>query len=166
MMAAFAAVTMFVSLIPSLTYAVPAMAGLFIMVTLIEVGTKWSIGSYITASLILLVMPTDNESKMLFIVFFGYYPIIKAQVEKIKSRVVEYIIKFIVVNSAILVSYNILAGLLGIDMGNMGEFGKYTGIILIAVANVVFVIYDFAISRLSNFYILKFHKIVGKILNK
>ena len=130
------------------------------------VGTKWSIGSYITASLILLVMPTDNESKMLFIVFFGYYPIIKAQVEKIKSRVVEYIIKFIVVNSAILVSYNILAGLLGIDIGNMGEFGKYTGIILIAVANVVFVIYDFAISRLSNFYILKFHKIVGKILNK
>lgn len=165
-MAALSSAFMLTSLFPYLTYAIPAVAGLFIMVSVIEVDKKWGLASYMASAVLIFILPGDAEAKLLYLMFFGYYPILKALLESKCNRAVEYILKFLVFNAAILLSYGVFAGLLGVDMSDMGDFGKYTGIILLVAANIVFPIYDIAVSRMAQFYIVRLHKSVSRIINK
>ena len=166
MMAALAATFMLTSLFPYLTYAIPAVAGLFIMIAVIEINNKWGLAAYIVSAILVLILPADNEAKLLYIAFFGYYPIIKALLESKCNRVVEFILKFAILNIALVLSYGVLSTVLGIDVGDMGEFGKYTGVILLVAANVIFPIYDLAVSRMAQFYLMRLHSSVSRIFNK
>lgn len=162
MMAALATVFMLVSYFPYLTYAIPAVAGLFIMVCVIETGVKWSLGAYF-ASAILVFLLAEPEAKLFYVLFFGYYPILKAALESRKNRVVEYLIKFAVFNAAVLLEYGVLAGLFGISLDGLGDFGKYTAVVLLIAANLVFPIYDLAVTRLAQFYLHRLHGSIIKI---
>lgn len=163
MMAALASVLMATSYFPYLTYGIPALSGLFIMAALIETDVKWALCAYI-ASCVPVFLIAENEAKLLYIIFFGYYPIVKFLCEKIRSRVVEYLLKFAVFNVAVLLAYCVFATVFSVDLGDMGEFGKYTGLILLLAANFVFVLYDKAILSVSAFYMQRIHPSVGKIL--
>ena len=101
---------------------------------------------------------------MLYVLFFGYYPILKAVFEKLKSRVLEYVLKFAVFNAAVLLAYGVVAGIIGVDLGDMGDFGVYTSVILLIAANAVFPLYDIAVSRMAQLYIIRIHPQVRKIL--
>ena len=163
MMAALATVFMLTSYFPYLTYAIPAVAGLFIMIAVIETNLKWATVSFV-ASAVIIALVAEPEAKMLYIMFFGYYPILKALFEKIKSRVLEYVLKFALFNTAIGLSYGLVAALFSIPVDDMNDFGKYTAIILLAAANVIFPIYDLAVSRMAEFYMVRVHPSVKKIL--
>ncbi len=162
---ALAVVIMLTSYFPYLTYAIPAIAGLCIMVVLIETDKKWALFSYITSSVLIFLLG-ETESKLLYIFFFGIYPIIKAIVEKINKPIIEWILKILFLNLAIILAYTILSKLYGIYFDDMGEFRKYGNIILIALANIVFVVYDIAISRICDTYIYKLHPKIAKIFKK
>ena len=56
MMAALASVFMLLSYFPYLTYAIPALAGLFIMVIVIEIDCKWAIGGYIASAFLVFLL--------------------------------------------------------------------------------------------------------------
>ncbi len=166
MMSALSTAFMLTSLFPYLTYAIPAVAGLFVMVSVIEVDKKWGFASYIVSALLVAILPGDSEAKLLYIAFFGYYPILKAVLENKCNRVLEYILKFAVLNIALILSYGVFSTVLGIDVGDMGEFGKYTRLILLAAANIIFPIYDLAVSRVAGAYIARFHRSISRIFNK
>lgn len=163
LMAALASLFMLTSYFPYLTYAIPAMAGLFIMVSVIELGVKWAVLTYFASAVIVFLL-AEPEAKLLYILFFGYYPILKAVTERQKSRVLEYLIKFLIFNVAIILTYGVFAGIFGIQLDDFGYFGKYTMVILLAVANIVFVLYDKAVSQLAGFYMYRLHSIVKRIL--
>ncbi len=163
MMAALASAFMLTSYFPYLTYAIPAMAGLFVMVSVIELNAKWGVLTFF-ASAIIVFLIAEPEAKLLYILFFGYYPILKAVMERQKSRVLEYIVKFLIFNVAIVLTYSVFAGIFGIELGDFGDFGKYTIAIVLAVANIVFIIYDKAVSQLAGFYMYRLHSIVKRIL--
>ena len=162
MLAALAALFMLTSYFPYLTYAIPALAGLFIMIAVIEIDIKWAALAY-ASSAIITALVAEPEAKMLYVLFFGYYPIVKAVFEKLKSRVIEYILKFVVFNAATVFSYGVVATLIGVDLSDMGDFGKYSAIILLVAANVVFVIYDLAVTKMAVFYIIRLHPQISKI---
>ena len=151
MMAALATVVMLLSFFPYFIYAIPAVAGLFIMVAVIEINCKWAFGAYIASALLVFLM-ADPESKLLYIFFFGYYPIAKALVEKLRNPIIEWIIKAVIFNASVLLVYFVFAGAMGVSVEEFGEFGKYGALILLAVGNVVFVLYDIAVSRMAIFY--------------
>ncbi len=157
---------MVTSLFPYLTYAITAFASLFIMVVVVEAGVKWGIASYLVSTALVIILPSDPEAKMLYITVTGYYPILKAVLETKCPRVLEYILKFAVFNTAVLISFNFLSSIFGVNMDDMGDFGRYSGIILLAAANVVFIIYDIMVARMAVLYNLRLHKSVSRILNK
>ena len=163
MMIALASLFMLTSYFPYLTYSIPALAGLFIMVLVIETDKKWALISYFASAVIIFFL-AEPEAKLLYIAFFGYYPIIKAIFETMKSRALEYILKFLVFNLAVVLSYTVFAELLGVTYSEMNEFGKNTVWVLLALANIVFPIYDIALSRVATFYMVKIHSKVSKIL--
>ena len=162
MLAALASVFMLISYFPYLTYAIPAVSGLFIMIVVIETDIKWATLTYLSSAVIVALIG-EPEAKMLYILFFGYYPILKAIFERLKNRPLEYLLKFLSFNAAIIVAYTFVAALLGVSLGEMGDFGKYTAAITLLAANIVFPIYDAAVSRMAQFYLLRLHSQIAKI---
>lgn len=163
LMAALAVVFMLLSYFPYLTYAIPAIAGLFIMAVVIELGYKWAFVSYISSA-VLVFLFAEVESRLLYIFFLGYYPILKALIERIRKPVPEWILKFISFNIAVLAVYLIFAKPMGISLEDFGTLGKYGAIIILALGNFAFAVYDLAVSRMAGFYITAVKPKLNKFL--
>lgn len=162
-LSALCTVIMLVSYFPYLTYAVPALASLLIMIIVIETNCKWAIFSYLTAA-VLTFLFAETESKILFIMFFGFYPIAKSLIEKINNLFIEWPVKLSLFNASVLAAYYILTKLFMLQLDDFGSFQKYGTAILLILANIVFVLYDITLSKLAVTYIQKFHKRVSKFL--
>ncbi len=160
--AALCCVTMLVSYFPYLTYSVPALAGLFIMVAVVEIGVKWAFFSFFASSFIVL-LTAEPEAALLYVCLFGCYPIIKALIEKISLTALKYIVKLLVFNASVVLVYVVFMKLFGISTGLEGvaAYGVYA---LWAFANVVFLIYDLAIFRVSQWYIFRLHSRVSSLI--
>ena len=155
MVAALSVVVMMLTVIPVLTYTAPAFAGLLLIIIVIEIDKKWAVGVYAAVSALGLLIATDKEAAVMYLVFFGYYPIIKAILESKLPRWAEIVIKFLLFNAAMVGCYFILIKVFGMSMDDMNELGKYGPLILLAMGNVVFLLYDFALTKLVIVYQMK-----------
>lgn len=73
-------------LIPRVTLAITALAGIFPAVVVITCGCGWAAGaSAVAAALGLLILP-DKTAPLWFVFFFGHYPIWKALIERLRNR--------------------------------------------------------------------------------
>ena len=162
-MSALAVCFMMLSYFPYLTYAIPAFSGMFIMVAVIETDKKWATLSYI-ASAFLIFLFAETESKFMYIFLLGYYPILKAIFDSFKKPVLEWILKMLTFNVSVLIVYFILSNLLGFNLDDFGSFGKWGAIGFLAAGNVVFVIYDMAISKMAQAYLAIIHPKIKKFI--
>ena len=151
MMSALACVVMLTSYFPYLTYAIPAMAGLFIMIAVIEIGKKWAFLSFVSSAVIVFMI-AEPEAKLMYIGFLGYYPILKALIERLRKPVLEWVLKFITFNIAVMIIYCFFASLFDISFEDFGALGKYGVYITLGVGNIVFAVYDIAVARMAMFY--------------
>ncbi len=154
---------MLASYFPFLTISIPAVAGVIIIMPLIEAGKLYAFATYIVTA-VLSILFAEKEAAFLYVFLFGYYPILKAVIEKIGILVLEYLLKFVVFNGSVSVVYLFLAGIFGIDLEGFGDFGKYSVAIFYVVGNVVFYVYDMCIARLGAVYMYRLHPKVKKIL--
>lgn len=162
-MTALSVVIMLAAYFPYLTFALPALAGAVFCVLKIEIDSKWAVGSFVAAA-ILTVLLCEKESAMMFVSFFGFYPILKSYYERIPSRVLEYAVKFATFTVCVIFAYFVIIKLFGIPMEGMGDFGKYTPLILLCGGEVMFFVYDLALSQLITVYMNGMHKRVSKLL--
>lgn len=163
LVAALAVVVMLTSYFPYLTYAIPAIAGLFMIVPLIECGVSWSFGTYIASAAIVFITG-EMESKILYVMFLGYYPILKSLIEKINKQAVEWLIKLVCFNAAAIAFYYVSTALFSISFDDFGEWGKYGALLFLALCNVVFVLYDIGISRIASYYMFTLHDKIKRII--
>ncbi|MBO4339146.1 MAG: hypothetical protein K5755_03795 [Clostridiales bacterium] len=162
--AAVSVVLMFLtSVIPTLTYAVPAAAGLLLLIMVIEIDKKWATVVYIAVSILSALLIADKEAATMYIAFFGYYPIVKQPIEKHLNKYISWIVKVLIFNASILAAYLLLIYVFNLSLDDFGEFTKIGLILLYLVFNVVFVIYDIALTRLITAYIYKWQKQFRKI---
>lgn len=170
MVAALSVVILIPSAMQVFVYALPAMAGMLTMFAVVEIDKKWAIGSYVATSVIGLLFVANKEAVMYYVAFFGYYPVVKAILESKLPRAIEYILKFLIFNVSIVLSGVILvklfgmpyAELLGIE-GESGFFAKYALPIMLGMGNMVFILYDIALTRLLTAYIYVWQKKFRKL---
>lgn len=162
-MSALAAVIMLVAYFPYFTYAVPAFAGLCVMVIVIEIGCKWAFLTYLSSAFLAFLF-AETESKLIYICFFGFYPILKCIIEKLGKPIIEWVLKLLVFNICVVSLYYIFAEVLMLSFEDMGRFAEYGAVILLILGNTVFIVYDFAVSRLSFTYYDKLHSKIEKLL--
>lgn len=145
---------MMLTIIPIATYTMPALAGMVLIVVVIENGysTAWMV--YVAVGFLSLFICPDKEAAMLFVGFFGYYPILKGKLEKIKKRSMEYLSKFSIFNLAMILNYLVIIYLFGIQdiLEDVGPLGKFSVLLLLLMGNVVFFVYDIALSRIITAY--------------
>lgn len=152
------------SFIPVGTYALPAIAGVLLIIIVIEIGLKWAWAVYFVSAVLAVLVAGDKEAALLFVLFFGYYPVLKAVLEKMKNHVVSYIVKFAVFNAAMIVGFFAAIYLLGIPQDSFTLFGVNLPLVFLLVGNVVFFIYDKALSLLVIAYFTRLHRVFAKWL--
>lgn len=164
---ALAVMSLLLTIFPFATYALPPLAGAFLIPLVIECGKKWALCAYAAVSLVALLIVPDIEAKTLFIVFFGYYPIIKATLECVRNRVWEWLAKLLTFNAAAVVGYVVLTWL-----GFSLEVFRIEGIALplygflllfLLAGNIIFVIYDVGLTRAMPAYFLRFQPMIRRL---
>lgn len=145
------------SIIPFSTFAAPALAGILIVPVAIEFGTSTGVLLYVAISILALFIAPDKEMAMMFVFFMGYYPLLKATLDKVHMKVLQLLLKLLVFNVAVIAMYGILIFLFRVDyiVAEFGESGTFFLILLLLLGNVTFVIYDVALTRTHALYLKK-----------
>lgn len=142
-------------LAPFFTYLCPMIAGGLVAILLIEAGTKWAVASYAAVAILSVFTTPDKEAAMIFVFLFGHYPIVKVYLEKIPSRFLEYAVKLAIFNVCSVSCYLVVIYVFGIGqfLESLGDWGQYGLLIFLALANLVFLMYDYCITAGANWYI-------------
>ena len=157
--AALISVFMIASFIPNLTFAVPALAGLLLIPVFAEVGAVYALLCFF-ASAVLSFFVGDKASWVLYVALFGYYPVLKPYMEKIKEPALKWVLKLLLFNIAAALCYAVEILLFSVTLKG------YMLALAFVIGNVAFVLYDIAVSRVAAVYYFKLHGRISKILKK
>ena len=134
---------------------------------MLEVGIGWAFGTYTAIGLLALFLLSDKEAAVMFIAFFGYYPMLRAKFEFIiKNKIIRYILELLIYNLSMAVSVVVSMFVFAVDYDDFGDLGKIGFVILILLMNVIFVLYDFLLSKLILAYRLSWQKKLRRIFQK
>ncbi|MBQ8210346.1 MAG: hypothetical protein IJZ35_07185 [Clostridia bacterium] len=151
------------AVIPYLTYALPAIAGAMLVLMVIEINKKWAFCAYAAISILSFLILPDKEAAMMYVAFFGYYPVLKPFLEsKIFNNKLCWFVKAVIFNIAVVIAYLVIVNVFGIPIEEM-EKGVFAVIGLLALGNVMFVLYDICITRLVTLYLNKWQKRFRKL---
>lgn len=150
------------SVIPFGTFAFPAFAGMLLVSIVIELGFSWAFVVYFGVSVLSLLMLTDKEAALYYVVFLGFYPVVKGLIEKISSKVLQYIVKFAIFNICMVLAFYLSIYVFSIPKESFEICGVYLPYVFLLLANIVFVVYDLCVTRIVTIYLLKIHKLLVK----
>ncbi|MBE6053594.1 MAG: hypothetical protein E7212_06705 [Clostridium sartagoforme] len=137
-------------LLPISTISILTLASLLIPVALIRGSMKSAILVYISSSIIgFFILPINII--LLYVLFFGIYGIVKFYIEKINKLPLEVFIKIIFFNIVFFLSLFIFKSFVAI------EITKLSDTLFWIVAQVVFLIFDYALTLLISFYLERIH---------
>lgn len=163
-------VMLLASIIPGLEYATPAFAGMLLVIIVIEISMRWAFLTYAAIALLVFFLVPNKESGLLFIAFLGYYPILKSVLEtRIKRTAAQWAVKLLIFNISVMIYYKLVMMLvvspeIADTESKLGEYALY---ILLCFANIVFIIYDIAMTRIVTVYVKWFRrKVLGRFINK
>ena len=127
-----------------------AFASLCVLWVTVEFGTRWALAVYAaTALLALLLLPTKLPA-VLYVGLFGYYPPLNAFYEQKLHGALVWVAKVVTMNAAVFVMILIVR--------YVAAEALWFEILLLVTANIVFVIYDIALTRLMRAYVLVWRK--------
>ena len=135
---------------PISTISILTLASLLIPVALIRGSMKSAILVYISSSIIGFFLLPINII-LLYILFFGIYGIVKYFIEKIKNIPLEILLKLIFFNMIFFISFFLFNSFIAIQITKLP-----LGIFWI-LAQVVFLVFDYALSLLITFYLERIH---------
>ncbi len=144
---AFTVICVFLaSILPTSVLSLYAISSLFIAVIIIEFGTKAGWAFYIASSILSVILVPRLEV-IPFVVFFGLYGLIKLYIERLSSRVLEYVLKLVYFNICLFFGLFFLKELIlsGINLAKPIY-------IIAAILEVVFIVYDYVYTLFIRFY--------------
>lgn len=148
--AAFCLMTMFLTgVLPALYIAAPMAAGILLMILVEEVSVGWALLTYVAVSLLSMVVTFDKEAAIMFILFFGYYPILRPYGMRVNSKVFQIIWKLVLYNSFLVLDYWMTVYVLGLPTFDGDK--AWVLLALAIAANIVFFIYDRVLGKLGWF---------------
>jgi hypothetical protein len=157
-MTAFTVVFLYIAaLLPMEQIGIIALSSLFGIAAVIEGGISADILVFIGSSIIGALIVPNKPMIHFYVLFFGYYPIVKSLAEKLRNNILKWAVKLAVFNLALTALWFFASFLiLNPTILQMG-----TGLIYL-LGNLVFVVYDIGLSRLISFYIVRISKHVKK----
>ena len=122
-------------------------ASFCIVFAVIEIGGVWPWLTYAATGLLALLLPLKTAA--IFYLLAGYYPLVKEKLERIRSRVLTWIIKLVGFNAVLILCYVIVKHILMLPDALDGLTW-----LALPIANITFILYDVALTRIISYYIL------------
>ena len=160
MAAALSVALMFAgSLFYVFAYAIPMLLGILVFMINKTFGRGYAF--YVAVSILSMLFVPDKETALMYALFFGYYPIIKPYVEKIKVKVLSFLLKLLLFNLAVLAIEMLCVKVFGIPFFDDGIFSTSILVLFAVAMNLCFVMYE---GLLKNYKIIYERKIEPRIL--
>lgn len=162
MFAALSVALMFAgSLFYIFAYAIPMLLGILVFMINKTFGKGYAFYVYLAVAVLSMLFVPDKETALMYALFFGYYPIIKPYIEKIKVKTFPSVLKLLLFNFSILVIELLCVKVFGIPFFDDGVFSKSMLVFFTVAMNFCFVMYE---GFLKNYKIIYERKIEPRIL--
>lgn len=156
MLAALGVVLLYLgSMVEVLDISMAVIVSLFCVFAVIEYGgaAPWLVYS-VTGVLSLILLAHKPAPAVMYILFFGYYPILKEKLEKLPVAI-SWILKELIFHVALAIML-VLGHFFMAGSEDMNPLLFYVAFILLA--EIAFPLYDLAMSRLITLYLVKLRK--------
>ncbi|MDR0890066.1 MAG: hypothetical protein LBM28_05420 [Oscillospiraceae bacterium] len=136
--------------------ACPVIASFVMIPVYSECGLKWSLIWYIAVAALSALLTPQKEAAILF-VFFGYYPMLRKYIGRLRGKALRRLVKTAYLNAALAAAYGLMYFVfrLGSVVADFQEVGKFLLLAGLLLANISFLIYDVLIGRLEILYHLR-----------
>lgn len=140
---------------PPLNMTLPLFAGMLISVVAIEISPSWAFVTYIVVAILSFFITPDKEAAIFFSALFGYYPVLKDAVDKMKAKIAAWLIKLVVFDAAMVLIYYVTIYVLGtLDIfEEFGFLGNFMIPVLIIAINLIFLLYDYCLTVIKEAYV-------------
>lgn len=158
-LAAFSLILLYVScLAPTGRMGVVALAGLLPAAAVVSFGPGAGMLCYAGTGILAFFLIPDKGNALLYLLFFGVYPIVKYAVERLKKLPLELLLKLAFFNIVLSIFW---FGFKHVFLAAMPVGELATWLVYLA-GNLVFLVYDFGFSKLIAFYIARIDKALRK----
>ena len=139
------------SFVEVLDISMAAIASLLVVFGVIELGGKYPYLIYaVTALLAMLLLPIKTPA-LIYLLFAGYYPIVKSVLERRLPRPVAWAVKFVTFNIGL---FLLLFVAVKVFLGAVPEiWWRYWWLLLLLQP--IFLLYDIALTRLITAYLTR-----------
>lgn len=161
---AIAVICLMGTIFPYATFALPIMAGLVLVPVAIEAGRGWGWLTFAAVAVLNVLLTPSMEAKVLFVAFLGYYPLLKLSLDPL-PRLLSWPLKFAIFNVTVVGSYWLMMNVFALEGDTFELFGVNLPLLLLALANVTFLIFDLAASLLLEGYMRVLHPRLHRMLH-
>jgi hypothetical protein len=157
-MTAFTVALLYIgSLLPIEQLGIIALSSLLGIAAVIEAGIGAGVFVFIGSSILGAVVVQFRPMIHFYVLFFGYYPIVKSFAEKLKNDILKWTVKLAVFNAALSALWFGFSSLIFIP-----AILKLGVALVYILGNIAFIAYDIGVSRLISFYIMRVSKHIKK----
>ena len=159
-----AAFMLLTGILPFGSLALPMAAGAMVLIIVVELGCKAALAVYASVGLLSLLLSPDKGAAVLFLAFFGYYPVAKQKLEKLPGRLPEYLCKLALYSAALSAGYLAAIHLFGMAylFEGLGDLARYAFLLSLGAGVLLFTLYDFALTRCYGLYVGWLRHIVAR----
>lgn len=142
------------ALTPTGQLGVVAVAGLMPAAAVVSASLSAGAFCYVATGILGLLLSPDKGSAVLYLVFFGLYPLVKCLIERLRKLPLEWLCKLAFFNLTLTACWFFLRPVL--LSGLPAVFEELW--VLCIIGNVVFMVYDFGFSQLITLYATRIDK--------
>ncbi len=143
------------ALIDVLDLTVAAMASLLCVYAVIEIGRPYPVAIWLVTSLLSLLLLPVKTPAIVYAMFAGFYPIVKAKLEGLRKPI-SWLLKLVVFHVCLAGIILICALFLPSLLENDGPVWFFA--VLYGLCVICFVLYDWALTRVISFYLVRLHQ--------
>ncbi len=125
------------------TYAAPMLAGLMLLPVGSRYGWKYHALVWLCVGVLALILVSDVEESLMFLGLFGWYPILRPKLQQL-PKVLGWVAKFALFNGVLIALEALVLLVLAPEALELSFL-----LALLALANLVFWVYDLAIPRVA-----------------
>ena len=134
-----------------LDYSVSGLCGAFLIVVVLEIGKTRAFFVYLTVSALSLILISEKNTVLTYILIFGYYPMLKSNIEKLNSKILEFFLKLFIFFISNLLYFALGALIFGLDF--LMESGFLMLILSFLTSILTSQVYDIFLSCFAKHYI-------------
>lgn len=124
-----------------------AVASLFVAAAVIEAGLGPALSVFIVSSALSMLLLPVKSAAIMFALFFGYYPVVKNLVERLKRKIWQWALKLLIFYLAATVLVFVIKTLI------FSFTDKLAGVILLYTGgSAVFLLFDYGYTKVIAFY--------------